>query len=274
MRTVVIAHALLAAALALPLAWGQQADSTGHLAASAQAPGERTLRIITSFTSPPFSFKKGLKEEGFDIDLGEAVGKELGAKVEWVRMTFDVPAYAKALDEGRADAAMAGITITDGRRKLVAFTRPYFRTGLAVAVKDTMEWDHESFARKLKGWSVGVMRGTTGEKWARANLDAKIETYPSLDSLITAIRNSKIPRGAVKEGFCAIHDQAVLMWAHLRYGSGFRVAEYGITREDYGIAVRKDNAKLLEDFNAALEKLDREKVCDKIREKWYGRMLD
>jgi ABC-type amino acid transport substrate-binding protein len=248
----------------------------GKAGAALRPPGsaQRTLRFISDFNSPPFSYKEGMKRLGPDIDLAEALGKELGAKIEWVEMGFNINNYVSALERGTADAAIASISITPKRQERLAFTRPYFHTSLAIAVNSDVDWEHQWFTTGLKGWTVGVMRNTTGEKWARANLSANVETYSTIDRLVQRLKNS---RGALKSGlagFCILHDQAILRWALSNYSYHYQIAETGISPESYGIAVRKGNTKLLAELNSALDNLDANGTYQKIYQKWFAQAAD
>jgi ABC-type amino acid transport substrate-binding protein len=244
-------------------------------------PGQETLRIITDFNHPPFTFIEKGKRTGFEVDLGDAIGKEMGVKVEWIQKNFNISTYASALEAGSADMAMASITITDKRKRQLAFTEPYFRTSLSVAVQRDVDWRPNAFRTGLKNWLVGVVRGTTAESWARANLAAKIKTYYSPDRLIQALKNSKadkvarglgLPKKAT--GFCIIMDQPVMTWALSKRAYRFQIVERDVDHQYYAIAVSKNNTKLLEELNATLERLDKNDVYDKIYEKWYTKAQD
>jgi glutamine transport system substrate-binding protein len=237
-------------------------------------PTERTLRLISDFSSPPFSYKEGMKRLGFEVDLAEALGKELGAKIEWIEMNFSINAYASALDMGKADAAMSSISITNDRKEQLAFSRPYYRAGFAIAVKKDVDWEHQWFTSGLKGWKIGVMRGTTGEQWARDNLDGKVETYSSVERLAQALKNSPGALKSGKAGFCILHDETILKWILSDYSYHYEIPERKIAREYYGIALSKKNTQLLAELNAALGKLRENGTYRKIYQKWYHESQD
>ena len=95
---------------------------------------EKVLRVGTEPSFAPFEFQKeGSKEfTGFDIDLVRAVGKQMGYKVEVQNMGFD--ALIPALSAGNIDVAIAGMSITDERKKVVEFSDPYYTSGLIIMV--------------------------------------------------------------------------------------------------------------------------------------------
>lgn len=225
----------------------------------------RVIRFIFDAKSPPFAFKEGGGYAGFDIDLGEALGKELGAEVKWIDVPFDIRAYSNILESDGADAALAAITITRIREYFVDFTRPYFSTTLAVATRPDVEWDQRAFARGLENKIVGVMKGTTSEDWVRDNLKAVIKTYDSPLSLIRAL----------KEGgnlaFAVVIDEAILDYLRSQGTTEFKIVEKGLTQEDYGIAVSNGAFDILAALNAALERLELEGTYDTIYTKWFGK---
>lgn len=231
----------------------------------AAAGGPRVLRLINDFAAPPFSFREGGQPTGFEADLGEALGKKLGAKVKWIQMNFELPAYASALDKNQADAALASITITAKRKQQLSFTRPYFRTTLAIA---TRKINKESLTlqlskRKFEGTALGVMEGTTGEDWARKNLKSTLKAYGSPLAMSQALQKDEVA--------AILIDEDILRYILSSQPYTFEVISRDLQNEDYGIAVRKDNRQLLSELNAALEKLDAEGVYDQIYEKWFTR---
>jgi len=232
------------------------------------------LRFISDFDSPPFSFKEGMERKGSEVDLAEAIGKELGKKIVWIEKGFNINTYASALDSGIADAAISSISITNERKQELSFTEPYWGTSLAIAAKKDVDWEHNWFTSGLKGWTVGVMRNTTGEKWAREHLTAEVKTFPSVDRLEDALKNSPMPLKSGKTGFCIMHDQAILKWALSKYSYHYEIVESDIGHEYYGIAVRKGNTKLLDELNGAIQSLRAKGIGKKIYQKWFNEAMD
>src|SRR2546425_1076432 len=91
--------------------------------------------IGTDATYPPFEEKVGDGFQGFDIDLGNAVARELGpgVKARWVNISFD--GIFAALLSGKFDLVMSGVTITPERQKQMAFSDPYYNSGQIIAVR-------------------------------------------------------------------------------------------------------------------------------------------
>lgn len=225
---------------------------------------KRVIRFISSFNTPPFSFKEGMKKTGFEVDLAEALAEELGKEVKWIEKNFSIPAYASELDMGGADAAIASIAVTEEREKQLDFTKPYFVTSLAVAVKDDVDWEHNDFENGLKDWRVGVMRDTTGEEWARKNITGEIKTYSSTERLMQELNDARS-----NARFCVISDEPLLVGAADNTGYKFKIVEKAFARQRYAIAVKKGNTELRDALSKALDKIHENGEYDKIFHKWY-----
>ena len=91
--------------------------------------------IATQPNYPPIAYKDPATNQltGFDIDLGEAIAKELGVKVEWQETAF--AQMISSLQTGRVDIAMAGMSDLPARREVVDFV-DYMKTGPAVLHDD------------------------------------------------------------------------------------------------------------------------------------------
>ena len=105
----------------------------GANAAMAQeaSPG-KALRVAVK-PIEPFVFKRGAELTGFSIDLWNAIAQSLKVDTAWVEVTT-VNDQLQAVKNGKADVAIAAITITMEREILVDFTQPYFDSGLQIMV--------------------------------------------------------------------------------------------------------------------------------------------
>jgi len=239
------------------------ADDAGEKQVDESTVGE--IRFLFDSKSPPFSFKEGDELKGLDIELGEAIGRALGRKVIWINVPFDMRNYANILEADGADAALAAITITRIRKYYVDFTRPYFSTSLAVAVRPDVEWNQRSFARGLEGKIVGVMKGTTAEDWVRRNLKASIKTYDSPLSLVRALKDGG------NLAFAVLIDDAILNYLRLQGTTDFKIVEKGLIQEDYGIAVSNGASDVLAVLNAALQQIELSGEYDRIYDSWFSK---
>ena len=220
----------------------------------------KVLRVGTEPAFAPFEFpKEGSKElTGFDIELIQAIGKQMGSKVEISGMGFD--ALIPALNAGNIDAAIAGMTITEERKKAVSFSDPYYTSGLIVMVKK----DNTAVksVKDLEGKRIAVQIGTTGEMKARTVKNAKVTTFNTQDEAALELKNGGVD--------AVIGDLPVMEYYLAKGGSQFAMTVgEKMEAEQYGIAFKKDS-KLAADINKAMAELKKNGEFDKIYKKWFG----
>lgn len=198
----------------------------------------KVLRVGTEPAFAPFEFPKEGSSEltGFDVELIQAIGKQLGYKVEVSGMGFD--ALIPALNAGNIDAAIAGMTITDERKKAVTFSDPYYTSGLIVMVKK------DNAAVKsiddLKGKRIAAQIGTTGEMKARSVEGATVTTFNTQDEAALELKNGGVD--------AVIGDLPVMEYYLAKGGNKFAMTVgEKMEAEQYGIAVKKDSKLAAED---------------------------
>ncbi|MDF9866595.1 ABC-type amino acid transport substrate-binding protein [Bacilli bacterium PM5-3] len=151
-----------------------------------------TIVIGTNSGYPPYEFydttggKKTLA--GYDIDLGNAIGKKLGVKVEWKDMDFD--ALVPSLASGQIDIVLAGMVDTEERREAVDFTEAYYNTQtVAVAPKEKL--DSLNSADKLNGKKIVVQVGTTQADAASGVKGVEVTTLPGVSDTIANLTSGQ-----------------------------------------------------------------------------------
>ncbi|MDJ0717726.1 MAG: basic amino acid ABC transporter substrate-binding protein [Prochloraceae cyanobacterium] len=218
------------------------------------------FKVATEPAFPPFEMlaKSGDGLEGFSIDLMEAVGKEASLKVKFESLPFD--GIIPALQSKQVDGAISSITITPERAKVVSFSRPYFKSGLAIAVQS--QTDSIDSLLDLKNEKIAVQIGTTGAKTARTIPGAKIITFDSAPLALMELSN-----GNVK---AVINDAPVTSHA-IEVGNFKRIKIVGklLTEEYYGIALPK-GSPYLDPIDRALNTLIENGIYAKIYQKWFG----
>ena len=223
---------------------------------AAEAP-EKVLRVATEPTFAPFEFQEegSDKLSGFDMDLIRAIGAKMGYKVEIANMGFD--ALIPALNTGNIDVAIAGMSITDERKQAVGMSDPYYTSGLIVMVQKDNN-DIKSI-EDLKGKRIAAQIGTTGAAKAHSVEGAVVTEFNT---------NTESAMELTNGGVDAVINDSPVIGYYLAQG-GSEVAKT-VEAEQYGIAVKKDNTKLLEDINKALAELKKDGEYDKIYKTWFG----
>ncbi len=131
---------------------------------------DNQLLVATNAEFAPFEYKEGEAYYGIDMEVANYLAEELGKQLVIVNMDFD--AVCLSVSQGKADIAMAGLTITEERKDLVDFSLPYYDAAQKLVVKaDNTEFDACTSAAdvetilngKDKSCKVGVQNGTTGQ---------------------------------------------------------------------------------------------------------------
>ncbi len=216
------------------------------------------LRIGTDATYPPLESKDGDKYVGFDIDLGEVIGHELGRKVEWTNSGFD--GIFAALQAGKFDAVMSSVTITEDRKRQLAFSDPYYTAGQALASRK----DGPAYTQvdQLKGKTVGIQINTTAKEVLKKRPDVTIREYNSIDLALLDLQNGKLD--------AVMTDSPVLKYMLIRSFNSLSLAANLLTEEKYGIAMRPADRDLTEKVNVALRRIESSGEMAKLKEKWFG----
>ena len=203
----------------------------------------------------PFSYMNDdLTMSGFDIEVGEAIAKEMGLKPVQKRIKFK--GIVEGVKTGRADAAVASHTINPQRSKHVSFSTPYYYSGPQIFTRPDSEI---KTVDDLAGKEVAVAKGSTYADTAAEYTD-KIKTY---DSDITALQ-------ALSSGR---HDAVITDFVTGKNAAkeGFEIKEQQlIERSEQAIVLPQDNPKLLKRVNEALEQLRQDGTLSEISIKYFG----
>lgn len=203
-----------------------------------------TLRVGLNAQFPPFESVGGPNGEefyGFDIDLIYEVAAQLGKEIEIVDMDFD--GLIPALNSGKVDLCISGMTITEDRKKNVNFSDPYYTATQVVLVQKGMVDTYSSVADLKDGATIGAVLGYTGEIIAQ-DLFApeQIATYKSGFEASIEVSNGRIDALIMDSAPAVVFAQK----------QGLAIANIDFDPEYYGIAISKDNPELLAEVNEAL----------------------
>ena len=227
---------------------------------------EGKLTCISNLFFPPFeSMNEATGEpEGFDIDVSKSLAEHMGLEVNWLpSQDFDtlVPTIKNG---GKADVAIAGMTITDKRKEEVDMSDPYVDSNQSIVVKAGSSETAETLDDASK--TIAVQGGTTGADWADENLPNA--TKKRLSTIIDAM--SGVQSGLYDAVVC---DLPVSRYQIKMSYSDLEIIEEIPTGEQYGIAVSKDNPGLTAAINAALAEMETDGSMDAIEAEWFGSAL-
>lgn len=217
-----------------------------------------TLKVATEPAFPPFESQgSGGELIGFDIDLMKAIGEQAGVEITFESLPFD--GIIPALQSGTVDAAISAMTITEERAQTVSFSRPYFKAGLAIAVRE--DSPEITSMDDLKDKKIAVQIGTTGATKAAEIPGAKISTFDSAPLALQELANGNVD--------AVINDAPVTLDA-IASGNitGLKVVGQLLTEEFYGIALPKDSPNVAV-INDALNELIASGKYAEIYQKWF-----
>ena len=252
-----VTSALVFAACAPSAETPAPSDAT---APEAETGGEvETLVVATEPAFPPFEFQTDDGSyDGFDIELMNAIGEAAGFEVEFESLPFD--GIIPALQAGTVDAAISAMTITEERLETVSFSSPYFKAGLAIAVKE--DNTEITSLESLQGKTIAVQIGTTGANMAESVEGATVSTFDSAPIALQELANGNAD--------AVINDAPVTLDA-IASGNidGITVVGELLTEEFYGIATPQD-APSLELINTGLAAIIEDGTYAEIYSKWFG----
>ncbi len=226
------------------------------LSAAAVSANPLVVAVDTAFV--PFEFKQGDTYVGFDIDMWDAIAQDLNLAYRLQPMDFS--GILPALQTKNVDVALAGITITEERRKAIDFSDGYYDSGFILMVPT--DSDIQSF-EDLKDKTLALKTGTSAAQYARENFtDTTLRLFPNIDNAYLELQTGRVD--------AAMHDTPNVLYYIKEAGQG-RVKTVGdqMLAHEYGIAFPKGST-LIADVNASLAKMKEDGRYNAIYEKWFG----
>ncbi|MBR8701084.1 ABC transporter arginine-binding protein 1 [Fusobacterium sp. DD29] len=227
------------------------------LTISVSAFAKKKVYVGTNAEFPPFEYLENGKPTGFDIDLVDEMGKLMDVDIKIVDMAFD--GLLPALQMKKVDLVIAGMTATPEREKTVSFTQPYYTASQVIIVREGDD-SVKSFD-DLKGKKVGVMLGFTGDIVVSKIDGAKPERYNAAYAGIMALKAKKID---------AVVLDSEPAKNFVKQNAGLQIADANSAQEEYAIAIRKNDKKLMEQVEKALAEIKENGTYDKLLKKYFN----
>ena len=214
------------------------------------------LTMSTNAAFPPYEMTTDSGDiEGIDVDTAKAIAEKLGLELQIDDMDFD--AALLSVQQGKADIAMAGITVTDERKAVMAFSDSY-ATGIQSII--VPEGSDIASPDDLAGKKIGTQRGTTGYIYCTDDFgEDSVVAYDNGLTAVQALNNGQVD--------AVVIDNAPAK-EYVAANPGLKVLETSYAEEDYAIGMNKDNTALVEAVNAALEELKADGTLQSIVDKY------
>lgn len=268
MKAKKIVALVAAAAMVLSMAACGSTDNSSSDAKDGSAAAETTktsdsdtLVMATNATFPPYEYVDGEECKGIDIEIAQAIADAMGKKLEVDDIDFD--SIIPAITTGKADMALAGMTVTDERKENVDFSDSY-ATGVQVIIvpEDSDITGPDDLANDKM---IGVQQGTTGHIYCSDTPEKgglgedHVTAYPNGASAIQALQTGKVDAVVID------NEPAK---AFVAENPGLKILDTEYVTEDYAIAVKKGNTELLDQINETLAKLKADGTLQSIIDKY------
>jgi polar amino acid transport system substrate-binding protein len=224
----------------------------------------KTLVVAVNPNWPPMEMKdKKGKITGYEIDLIKAMGEAAGFKVKFIEVPWKT--IFNGLEKGNYDAVLASVSITESRKDKYDFSEPYFTTEqLFVVPKAKRE-------EPLREKSIAAFKLTTGAEALRLYQKVNIAFY-TVEESDKAFKD--LSKGFIDGILCDSPMAVDYATYNNTYKDKFALTTcllpdgVQIAKENYGIAVRKGNAEVLDLINQGLHAVKEKGIESEIRTKW------
>ena len=192
--------------------------------------------------------------EGIDVEIATAIAEKLGLELDILDMDFD--SALLAVQQGKSDIVMAGVTVNEDRLLVMDFTDSYATGVQVVIVKEGSDVTMDNMGEGL----IGTQRGTTGNIYCTDDYgEEHVVAYDDGFTAVQALVNGQVD--------CVVIDNAPAQ-EFVKNNAGLAILDTEYANEDYAIGVNKGNTALLDAINGALEELIADGTVQSIIDKY------
>jgi polar amino acid transport system substrate-binding protein len=240
-------------------------DAASLLPADIRSAG--VVRVASTFGYPPEQFyeEDGTTPTGFSVEIGEALGEQLGVEFRFENVGFD--AILPGISADRYDAAISSMSITEERSKQVNFVK-YLDAGGSLIVRG--DNDDIQGLEDLCGKTVSNTTGSIYTEDLEEYSKTECEAQGKEKITVTSFADAAAPNQAVATGRADACFRDFTANAYLAQNSdgAFKVVGEIVKTTPYGVAVGKDDMQLAEAISGALNAIIEDGTYLKILEKW------
>ena len=225
------------------------------MSACGGAKDDNVLTMATNAAFPPYEFIDGDEIVGIDAEIAAELSKKLDMELQIDDMDFN--SIITAVQTGKADIGLAGMTKTEERLKNVDFSHTY-ATGVQVIV--VREDSDINSPDDLNGKMIGAQESTTGCIYCQDDYgEENVQAFTTGTNAIEALVKGKVD--------CVVIDNEPAK-AFVKANDGLKILETEYVTEEYAIAVAKGNTELLDKINKALDEMKDDGTLDNIINKY------
>lgn len=234
-------------------------DDVADVPAEVTTVTEGKLTMATNAYFQPYEYYDGDKIVGIDAEIADAIAKKLGLELVISDMAFD--SIITAVNAGSADFGLAGMTVTDERKKEVDFSISYANGVQAIIVKEGSKITNvDDLYADGAAYKVGVQLGTTGDIYSTDDFgDELVTSYTTGNEAVNALLKGDVD--------CVIIDNEPAK-AFVKNNKGLEILETTYADEDYAACIKKGNTALLNAVDKAISELIEDGTIDSIVDKY------
>jgi ABC-type amino acid transport substrate-binding protein len=221
----------------------------------------KMVRISTDAVNLPFEYGLDTGVQGFDVDIGNEIAKDLGYDAKWVKITGYNQLF-QTLRNGETEMVISTVVPTPELEKEFAFSKPYYNSGDGIARRKT-ESSIVDLA-SLSGKKVGVGEGRPGDQFMASQTVAKdvsVVKFQNLDEALGALNRTEID--------AVVADAPVLVFSSFKSFPNLVTLPEKINEYQYAVAVRKGDQDLLASVNKTLDRLAESGEIENLKAKWF-----
>ena len=218
----------------------------------------KTLKVGIESNFRPFTYTEGGESKGFEVELWQAISQEANLKYELVPM--EQSELNKAVQSGKIDLAIAGMTVNKARKDNFVFSDPYFQTGLVILTQaDSPIKGKDDLANKV----VATKTGSTAYTYAGGITGIKeVRGYPDISEAYEQLKNKSVD--------AVIFDERNVHDFQQNGGEGkVKIAGEVLNKESYAIIAKK-RSKYIGRINQAIGKVVKDGTYETLYGKWFG----
>ena len=216
---------------------------------------EGKLTMSTNAQFPPYEMTTddgGF--EGIDVEIATAIAEKLGLELDILDMDFD--SALLAVQQGKSDIVMAGVTVNEDRQLVMDFTDSYATGVQVIIVKEGSDVTIDNMGEGL----IGTQRGTTGNIYCTDDYgEEHVMAYDDGFTAVQALMNGQVD--------CVVIDNAPAQ-EFVKNNAGLTILDTEYAVEDYAIGLNKGNTALLDAINGALAELISDGTVQSIVDKY------
>lgn len=220
------------------------------------------LKVGVSTNAPPLVYKSGGKFQGLEIDFANQLGTYLGRNIRFVELAWDK--QIPALESGKIDIIMSGMTVTKKRQYRVAFAKAYMRSGQMLLVTSDKARLYSRGIYSLMGSKpkIGTIRNTTGDFFITKTINrGDITRFSTSKRAVQALIKEEID--------VVVHDAPVVCHYAALYENKKLTPIMQMATEEYlAWAVNKMNSELLGRVNGFIEAKAADKTLHQTITRW------